>query len=228
MQLFRDGLTEAFKLIANGDPLVMDAAWRSLWVSLVATGLGAIFGIIVGSILARKRIVGRSFLVLFFRAGMAVPTVLVGLIGYGLLSRQGLLGDWDLLYTSWAIVLGEFCLVVPILVTWTHGAMSQLDPRISETARMLGASPLRALANVSFRMPIRIGLGCPDRVRSLLHRIGNCHDGRRKHQVSHPNADDGDRLGNRARRICPRGRDGSDSLRHGRDCDAGDWLGRSI
>lgn len=143
MQLFREGLTEALKLIVSGDPLVLDAAWRSLWISLLATGLAMMVGITLGSVLTRRKIVARGAIVLLFRAGMAVPTVLVGLIGYGLLSRRGFLGGLDLLYTPWAIVICEFFLALPIVVTWTHGVMSQLDPRLPETAGMLGAGLFR-------------------------------------------------------------------------------------
>jgi len=146
MELFRDGLIEAGKLIVRRDPLVMDAAWRSLWISLVATGMAAAIGILIGAWLGRKRFWGRSLIVLGFRAGMAVPTVLIGLVGYGLLSRRGVLGGLDWLYTPWAIVLGELCLALPIIVTWTQGAIGGLDPRLPETARFLGAGPLRRLA----------------------------------------------------------------------------------
>jgi tungstate transport system permease protein len=105
--------------------------------------LAAVVGIVLGTLLARKRFLGRSCVVLVFRAGMAIPTVFIGLVGYGLLSRRGVLGGLELLYTPWAIVLGEFCLVVPIMVAWTHGAISRLDPAIPETARILGAGPFR-------------------------------------------------------------------------------------
>lgn len=143
MQLFRDGLFDALRLIASLDRLVLDAAWRSLWISLVATMLATAVGIATGSLLARRPVWGSSVLVLLFRAGMAVPTVFIGLIGYGLLSRRGMLGGLDLLYTPWAIVLGELCLAVPIIATWTHGTLSRLDPRLPETARILGAGSWR-------------------------------------------------------------------------------------
>ncbi len=143
MELLLNGLTEAIRLLVACDPLVIDAAWRSLWISVVAVGIAGVLGVVVGSLLARKRFVGRSLLVVLFRAGMGVPTVLIGLLCYAMLSRRGPLGGLDLLYTQWGIVLGEFCLALPIIVTWTHGAIRGLDPRVPETALTLGASPLR-------------------------------------------------------------------------------------
>ena len=74
---------------------------------------------------------------------MSVPTVLIGLLCYAMLSRRGPLGELDILYTSWGILIGEFLLAVPIIVTWTHGAICGLDPRVMETALTLGAGPVR-------------------------------------------------------------------------------------
>lgn len=143
MELICKGLDEALRLVWTGDPLVMDAALRSLWVSALSVALAAVAGITIGSVLARRRIPGRGLVVIAFRAGMGIPTVLIGLLGYAMFARRGPLGGLDLLYTPWAIVIGEFCLALPIIVTWTHDAISNLDPRIGETARTLGASWLR-------------------------------------------------------------------------------------
>jgi tungstate transport system permease protein len=143
MQLLWDGVTGAIRLIAQRDPLVINAAWRSLWISIVAVCAACALGIPIGSLLAQSKFFGHSIVLGLFRAGMSIPTVLIGLLCYALLSRRGPLGGLDLLYTPWGIVVGEFCLAVPIIVTWTHGAICALDPRAAETALTLGAGPLR-------------------------------------------------------------------------------------
>ncbi len=143
MRLLWDGVIDAIELLVQREPLVIHAAWRSLWVSTVAVCLAGALGVAVGSLLARKKFIGRSVAVLLFRAGMSIPTVLIGLVCYALFSRRGPLGGLDLLYTPWGIVLGEFCLALPIIATWTHGAIRGLDPRVAETAWTLGAGPLR-------------------------------------------------------------------------------------
>jgi len=81
--------------------------------------------------------------VLLFRGGMALPTVLIGLVCCAMFSRRGPLGPLDLLYSPWGVVAGEFILALPIIVTLVHGAVSNLDLRVSETARTLGAGKLR-------------------------------------------------------------------------------------
>lgn len=141
--MIREGLTEAFSLLRNGDAAVVDAAVRSVWVSALAVSAASVAGISIGLLLARKAVPGRRLLVVIARVGMAVPTVLIGLVCFALLSRRGPLGSLDLLYSHWAIVVGEFWLALPIVVTLTHGAVARLDARIPETARTLGAGPLQ-------------------------------------------------------------------------------------
>ena len=141
--MIREGIQEALKLLLRLDSSVIDAATRSLWVSIVAVAAASVVGIATGLALARKRFTGRSVVVVAFRVGMSVPTVLIGLLCFGLLSRRGALGEFELLYTTWAIVLGEFFLALPIVVTLTHGAITRLDRRVFETAITLGAGTLQ-------------------------------------------------------------------------------------
>ena len=82
-------------------------------------------------------------MIVAFRVGMSVPTVLIGTLCYALLSRRGPLGGLDLLYTTWGIVIGETLLALPIVITWTQSSLASLDARIGETAMTLGAGPLR-------------------------------------------------------------------------------------
>ena len=77
--------------------------------------------------------------IFLLRVGMFTPTVVVGLIVYGLLSRRGVLGSLDLLYTKGAIIAGEVLLAFPLLAVIVHGVVAGLDRRVEETARTLGA-----------------------------------------------------------------------------------------
>jgi len=143
VELLWDGVVEAARLLASREPLVLDAAWRSLWVSSLAVLAATAIGLPLGILLARRRFWGRDTLVLAARAGMAMPTVFLGVVGYALLSRRGPLGPAELLFTPWAIVLGELLLALPIIVSLSHGAVRALDPRVAQTARTLGARALR-------------------------------------------------------------------------------------
>jgi tungstate transport system permease protein len=143
MELLWNGMIEAMRLLASFDPLVMDAAWRSLWVSSLAVFVAALIGLPIGTVLARRRFWGRAVFILAARLGMSVPTVFLGVVGYAMFSRSGPLGAAELLYTPWAIVVAELFLALPITISISHGAIRALDPRVAQTALTLGAGPLR-------------------------------------------------------------------------------------
>jgi len=156
MQLIWQGLQQAFQLVWAGDPLVFDAALRTILISTTAVTLATLFGVPLGVWLARARFPGNRLVVLLFRAGMALPTVFVGMLCYALFSRRGMLGSLELLYSPWGIVCGELFLAVPIIVGITHGAVKSLDPRVGETAWTLGAGPLRR--GLTFVSEARVGV----------------------------------------------------------------------
>ncbi|MEE2639997.1 MAG: ABC transporter permease [Planctomycetota bacterium] len=136
-------MSKALQLLFSGQTEIYAAACRSIWISLLAVVLAALPGLPVGILLARWTFPGRNWLAQLFQTGMALPTVFVGLVCFSLFSRNGPLGSSDLLYTPWVIVFGEFILAFPIWVTHTRVAVAALDPRIGETARVLGAGWLQ-------------------------------------------------------------------------------------
>ena len=74
---------------------------------------------------------------------LAFPTVVVGVVIWGLLTRNGPFGGLGLLYTWWAIVAAEVVLAVPIAAALTAAAVQSIDPRVRRTALTLGAGPWR-------------------------------------------------------------------------------------
>ena len=143
MELLWEGLAEALRLVVTFDPLVMEAAARTIFVSTTSVGLATVIGLPGGAALARLDFRGKTVLILILRAGMALPTVFVGILCYSLFSRRGPLGPTELLYTPWAIIFGELLLALPIILSISHGAVKALDPRVFETALTLGAGALR-------------------------------------------------------------------------------------
>lgn len=93
MQYIWQGLNEAASIVFRGDVEVLDAAFRSVWISCFAVFLAAATGLPLGSWLARRSFFGKGIVVQLFRAAMAFPTVFIGLVCYAMLSRQGPLGE---------------------------------------------------------------------------------------------------------------------------------------
>lgn len=148
MAYLREGIAEAFRLVSSGDPELFHAVWVSIVCTVTAVTLASVLAVPYGAWLGLKKPRGHGVQVFLLRIGMFVPTVVVGLIVFGLISRRGLLGDLDLLYTKGAIVMGEFLLAFPILGALSHAATKDLAPVVLETPRTLGAGRLCTLVTV--------------------------------------------------------------------------------
>jgi tungstate transport system permease protein len=79
---------------------------------------------------------------------MSLPTVLIGLLLYMSLSRQGLLGDLQWLFTQTGLIVGQVLIALPILVAFTLAAVQAADLRLAETAITLGAPGWRVMLTV--------------------------------------------------------------------------------
>lgn len=130
------------------DPQLLDAITVSLQCSLSATALAVILGTPLGMLLGRRQFLGRRALLVAAHTGMALPTVLIGLLFYALLSSRGPLGPLGLLYTRKAIILAELALGLPIIVALYAASANAVSSQLERTARTLGASRLRVFWTV--------------------------------------------------------------------------------
>ena len=131
---------EALRLLLSFDMALWNIIWVSFRVSLTAIAIATVPAILVGFLLATVDFKGRWMVIALFNALMAVPTVVVGLTLYLLLSRSGPFGDLHLLFTQPAMVIGQVMLCFPLLVCMSQSAFQSIDKRAWETARTLGAN----------------------------------------------------------------------------------------
>ena len=143
-----DTSREALRLMFTGDAALWRIVWVSLKISLAALLVISPVAIVFGYVLATQRFPGRRLIVVMVQALFAFPTVVVGLLLYMLLSRQGPLGSLHLLFTQTAMVLGQMIIAAPILVAFTLTAVQGADARIRETAIVLGAGRIRTALTV--------------------------------------------------------------------------------
>ena len=140
-----DSTAQALTLLFGGDPDLWEIIGISFKVSLTAIALATPVAIGIAFLLAFGRFPGRRLLIAAFNTLLSFPAVVVGLTLYILLSRQGPLGEWQLLFTQPAMVLGQIALALPILVAMGHSSLQATDRRAWETARTLGAGRIRAM-----------------------------------------------------------------------------------
>jgi tungstate transport system permease protein len=148
MNFFTESLQTALGLIAARDPDVVNAVTVSVAVSLWSTLLAALAGIPAGVALGVADFPGKRGIVTLLNTLMALPTVVVGLFVYSIISRQGPLGSFGLLFTPQAMVIGQTILAVPIMANFTLSTIKGADPRIIPTALTLGAGPLGSVCRL--------------------------------------------------------------------------------
>jgi len=148
MDFFYLSLVAALRLIVQFDPDLLLIAWTSIRISLTSALFAALVGVPLGGTIAIYQFRGKRILELLLNSMMALPTVTIGLIFYGLLTRNGPLGAYGLLYTPTAIVLGEFVLILPIIVNLSISAVHSADPRLLSTLQMLGAKRWQQMVSV--------------------------------------------------------------------------------
>ena len=135
---------QALYLLFTGDGPLWTIIGISFSVSLRALLYAAPFAILTAFGLAYFHFPGRRVVISLFNTALSIPAVVVGLTLYMLLSKAGPLGDWRLLFTQDAMILGQICLCFPLVVAMAHSALQSTDRRAWETALTLGAGPMRA------------------------------------------------------------------------------------
>lgn len=143
-----EGVLEALRLIVTLDPDVMAIAVRSIVISLTATIIASIFAIPLGAAINFGTFPGRKSLINLIQTLYSLPTVIVGLLIFLLISRVGPFGFMRLLFTPTAMIIAQTILILPIMTGLTISALSAVDPVIRDTLRSLGATRLQFLTNV--------------------------------------------------------------------------------
>lgn len=122
----------------------------SLQVSCASTLCAALVGVPTGFFIALKRFPGKRLLITALNTLLALPTVVIGLFVYAFISRRGIFGPFDLLYTQKAIVIGQIILIIPLVCALTIAAISRIDDRYRRTAMTLGANRIQSAKVILF------------------------------------------------------------------------------
>lgn len=142
MGYFSDSLAAAFQLIISFDKDIYQIAITSISISFIAALIAASLAIPAGIYMAMNQFAGKQIIQHLLNTLMAMPTVVIGLLLYGLFSRLGPLGHLDLLYTPTAIIIAEAILIFPIMMNLAIVAVTSADQRLVPTLISLGAKPI--------------------------------------------------------------------------------------
>jgi thiamine transport system permease protein len=143
------------------DPSIRGVAWFTVWQAAASTVLTLALGLPGAYVLSRLRFRGRRVLATLVLVPFVLPTVVVGSAFLALLGPRSpvngalgaVLGDaaptLDLRRTVVAILLAHAFFNYAVVVRTVGAAWANLDPRLEDAARSLGASRWRAVREIS-------------------------------------------------------------------------------
>jgi tungstate transport system permease protein len=156
MTTFNESAATALRLITDLDPTLLAIVGRSLAVSATACVLACVSGLLLGAWLGVARFAGRGAVLTVLNTSLAVPSVVVGLVVYLLLSRSGPLGFLGWLFSFQAMVLAQAVLVLPVAAALTRQVIEDADTAHGEQLQSLGAG--RALRGLLLAWDERFAL----------------------------------------------------------------------
>jgi molybdate transport system permease protein len=140
--------------------------WQILGLTLRTATLATLLivppGLTVAWLLARKRWRGKSLVETLVALPLVMPPVATGLILLELLGRRGPIGGWlhrvfdfDIVFTWRAVVVAMMVMSFPLLVRAARVAFEEVDPRLEQIARTLGAREPRVLFTITLPLAVR-------------------------------------------------------------------------
>jgi tungstate transport system permease protein len=139
MGTFEESAARALGLIAGADPMLLSIVGRSLTVSSWACVMACALGIVCGSCIGVAHFRGRGALLTVLNTLLALPSVVVGLVVYLLLSRSGPLGFLGWLFSFKAMAFAQTLLVLPVCVALTRQVVEDAERAHGEQLQSLGA-----------------------------------------------------------------------------------------
>ena len=145
MSLLVDGFKEAINLLTIGDESVYSAIITTITVSSWSIFISLIIGLPLGFLLGYYNFYGKTVIKTIVDTLLAFPTVVIGLIVYTSLSQAGFFGEYNLLFTQKAIIIGQIFLALPIIIALTAAQVEMVDKRMYLSLKGLGANSYEIL-----------------------------------------------------------------------------------
>ena len=136
--------------------------WFTAWVSALSTLVILPFGLATAWLLARREWFGKSFIETLVSLPLVMPPVATGLILLKLLGRRGPIGGFlhdhlgiDVVFTWKAVLVSLGIMSFPLLVRSARVAFEEVNPRLEQIARTLGANEWRVFLTITTPLAVR-------------------------------------------------------------------------
>jgi tungstate transport system permease protein len=141
-------ILQAIKLIAELDPELIRITKLSIYISFTATLIASLIAIPTGGIIYYYEFRGKRTIINLIQTLYSIPTVIVGLFLFLLISKQGPFGFLKLLFTPTGMVIGQMLLILPILIGFTITALVGVSIQIKELAISMGANTYQTIITI--------------------------------------------------------------------------------
>ena len=148
MQEIIDGIIQAFQLIISLNPDLLEVTLLSLYISLCSTLIATSIAIPAGGLIHFHEFAGKRVIIAIIQTLYSVPTVIIGLVVFLLISRSGPFGALGLLFTPTGMIIGQTILILPIMTGLVITALSGVDRNIRDTLVSLGATELQSITRI--------------------------------------------------------------------------------
>ncbi|HCO76771.1 MAG TPA: ABC transporter permease, partial [Rhodocyclaceae bacterium] len=132
-----EALSQALTLVVRWDETLASIVRLSLEVSGSALFFGALLGLPLGAVLGATQFRGRGLVVALLQSLLGVPSVVVGVVVFLLLSRAGPLGFLGWLYDPAGMVVAQTLLVAPLVAAITRQVVEGARERLAEELTMM-------------------------------------------------------------------------------------------
>jgi molybdate transport system permease protein len=138
-----------------GDPQVLSGLWLSLLTSLATLSVVVLLGTPFAFFHSRSRYPGKVFVDTLIDLPLVLPPAVAGLGLLLLYGRTGLIGHFldlfgiTIAFSTLAVIMAQIFVASPFYIRQAKALFEQMDPAYEQTARTLGASPLRIFLGIT-------------------------------------------------------------------------------
>jgi molybdate transport system permease protein len=148
-------------LTSLSDPEVTKALTLSLFTSGIALAIVILVGTPFAYVHARSQYPGKVLVDTLIDLPLVLPPAVAGVALLMLYGRMGIVGSYfnalgiSIAFTTVAVIMAQVFVASPFYLRQAKSLFEQLDPAYEQTARTLGASPLRTFIQIT--LPLTAG-----------------------------------------------------------------------
>jgi len=144
----------------------LQIVWFTAWVSALSTVFILPFGLAVAWLLARHQWPGQSVVETLISLPLVMPPVASGLLLLKMFGRRGTIGGFfhdrlnlDIVFTWRGVLIALGVMSFPLLVRSARVAFEEVNPRLEQIARTMGAGDVRVFFTITAPLALRGILG---------------------------------------------------------------------